>query len=232
MFHCIRLKSVIVFMFILIISVGVSAGIVVVVKGDSVPKPTYTIVVDAGHGGRDDGCTGSAGTRESEINLKIARNLKLYLETLGIKVVMTRNDGNGLYDSNAENFKLSDMEKRLNIIDDTHPDMVISIHQNSFADSLQRGAQVFYQEDDMVSKGFADSMQRQLLLQLVEARQESNAGDYYLLKECGLPAVIVECGYLTNVEDEALLCSEGYQKSVAYAIMCGVVDYLNLCGND
>lgn len=231
MFKVIKLKTIIVVLCILVI-VGVSLGVVITVgKGDS-PKPICTIVVDAGHGGRDKGCSGANGTSESDINLSISKKLKTYLETLGVRVVMTRSDGNGLYRADADNYKLSDMQKRIEIINDTSPDMVISVHQNSYSDTSQKGAQVFYQEGDDVSFEFAGSVQSQLLMQLPNARLEHNAGDYYLLKECGLPAVLVECGYLTNAEEEALLASDEYQSQVAYAIMCGVVKYFDLCGND
>ena len=145
---------------------------------------------------------------------------------------MTRSDGNGLYSANANNYKQSDMEKRIEIIENCSPDMVISIHQNSFSDSSQRGAQAFYQEGDEESLKFAESVQSQLKSQLVEARSECNFGDYYILKECKLPAVLIECGYLTNPEEEVLLSSEDYQNKVAYSIMCGVVKYFGLCGND
>jgi len=231
MFKVFRLKPIILCVSILLISILLSMGIVAVTKVQ-VPKSTYTIVIDAGHGGRDDGCSGNAGTKESEINLSISKTLKSYLETLGIKVVLTRADGNGLYDANATNFKDSDMEKRIEIINEAKPNMVISIHQNSYTDNAVRGAQAFYQEGDSVSKDFADSVQSQLVSQLPDARLEANKGDYYLLKECGLPSIIVECGYLTNLEEESLLKTEDYQNKVAYAIMCGVVKYFNLCGND
>ena len=226
-----RLKPIIFCVCILLVSILLSIGIVSVTKVQ-VPKSTYTIVIDAGHGGRDDGCSGSAGTKESEINLSIAKTLKSYLETLGIEVVLTRADGNGLYNANATNFKDSDMENRLKIINQANPHMVISIHQNSYIDSAVRGAQVFYQEGDDVSKNFADNVQSQLISQLPNARLEVSKGDYYLLKECGLPSIIVECGYLTNLEEESLLKTTDYQNKVAYAIMCGVVKYFNLCGND
>ena len=84
----------------------------------------------------------------------------------------------------------------------------------------------------MVSFEFAKAVQSQLIAQLPNARQEANDGDYYILKECGLPSVLVECGYLTNAEEEALLMTEEYRSKVAYAIMCGVVKYFDLCGND
>lgn len=231
-FKVIRFKSVAVFLVVLIVAVVMSVGIVHVGRRGEIPKPQYTIVIDAGHGGRDDGCSGVNGTKESEINLKIARILKEYLETMSVRGVMTRLDGNGLYDADADNYKQSDMEKRIDIIEESSPHMVISIHQNSFVDSSQRGAQVFYQEGDEESFAFAEGVQSQLKVQLESARSEPNKGDYYILNECKLPAVLVECGYLTNADDEALLCDEGYQERVAYAIMCGVVKYFDLCGDD
>lgn len=231
MFKVIKLKAVLLFVGILVVSILLSVGIVAVTKVE-IPKTTYTIVIDAGHGGRDDGCSGIAGTKESDINLSISKSLKTYLETLGIRVVMTRSDGNGLYKADATNYKQSDMEKRIEIINEAKPDMVISIHQNSFSDKTQMGAQAFYQEGDDRSKGFAESIQSQLLSHLPNARAEANKGDYYLLKESNLPAVIVECGYLTNEQEEQLLSTPDYQNQVAYTIMCGVVKYFDLCGND
>lgn len=230
-FKVLRLRSVLIFLGAVVFVCLCSVGIVAVSR-EQVPKSTYTIVIDAGHGGRDDGCSGAAGTKESDVNLKIAKVLEGYLKTLGIKVVMTRLDGNGLYDSNADNFKLSDMNKRLEIIGDANADMVISIHQNSYADKSLKGAQTFYQDGDEESQKFAESVQSQLIAQLPNARAGITYGDYYLLKECRLPAVIVECGYLTNVEEEVSLNTPDYQNQVAYAIMCGVVKYFNLCGND
>ena len=232
MFKVVKIKPIIMFLSIFVSAILLSVGIVGVVKSDGVPKHTYTIVIDAGHGGRDNGCSGVNGTFESDINLDITKILKEYLETLGIDVVLTRADKNGLYESNVDNYKQSDMEKRLKIINDANPDMVISIHQNSFSDSSQRGAQAFYQEGDGVSLAFAESMQSQLISQLPQARKECNDGDYYILKECKLPAILIECGYLTNPEEESLLGSKDYQRKVAYSIMCGVVKYFNLCGND
>lgn len=232
MFKVIKVKSLIVGLAIVLTSVGLSVGIVKAVGKTDIPKKSYTIVLDSGHGGRDNGCSGKNGSVESELNLDIAKKLKVYLETLGVRVVMTRSDGNGLYEAKADNYKQSDMERRIEIINEVSPDMVISIHQNSYNDSSQRGAQVFYQEGDEVSSMFASAVQSQLIAQLPNARSEANDGDYYILKESYLPAVLVECGYLTNEEEELLLLTEEYRSKVAYAIMCGVVKYFDLCGND
>lgn len=232
MFKVFKLKPILIGIAILVVSIILGIGVVGVVNRTDIPKANYTIVIDAGHGGRDNGCSGSNGSVESEINLDISKKLKGYLESLGINVVMTRLDGNGLYEANVDNYKQSDMEKRIDIIEEASPDMVISIHQNSYRDSSQKGAQAFYQDGDEKSEEFAKSVQSQLLSQLPSARQEANYGDYYILKECGLPAILVECGYLTNTEEETMLMNKDYQSKVAYAIMCGVVKYFDICGND
>ena len=232
MFKVIKLKPILMVVGIVLTSILLSIGIVSVVNIRDFPKSKYTIVIDAGHGGRDDGCSGVNGAKESEINLKVAKSLKNFLEEYGIEVIMTRSDGNALYDANATNFKESDMQNRMKVINDANPHMVISIHQNSFTDSSVRGAQAFYQENKEESKVFAESVQSQLLSQLTFAKKECNAGDYYLLKESNYPAIIVECGYLTNEQEESLLITEDYQKKVAYSIMCGVVKYFGLAGND
>jgi len=232
MFRTIKLKSILTIALIIISIITIGVGVVTSVKKIDSPRPMYTIVIDAGHGGRDDGCSGANGTKESNINLAIAKKLEDYLNTLGINVVKTREDGNGLYKADADNYKLSDMSARLEIIEKTAPDMVISIHANSYSDSSQRGAQAFFQEGDDRSLAFAESVQTQLVQQLTEARQFANDGDYYILKESSSPAILIECGYLSNPDDESLLTQEDYQSRVAYAIMCGVVKYFELCGND
>ena len=232
MFKIIKLKNLLIALALVTASILCSVGIVAVVESKAIPRPKYTIVIDAGHGGRDDGSTGVTGVKESDINLKIAKTLKVYLETLGIKVVLTRADGNGLYDANATNFKASDMAKRIEIIDNAKADMVISIHCNAYKNSSESGAQAFYQEDDENGKKFAEDIQSQLINQLNGARDGANKGDFYILKESKTTAVLIECGFLSNPNEEKLLNSANYQNKVAYAIMCGVVKYFELCGND
>ena len=111
----------------------------------SLPNTVATVVLDAGHGGRDVGVVGvNSNVSEAEINLLITQTLKSKLEDLNVKVVLTRKNANGLYDENATNFKRSDMEKRKKIILDTAPNLVVSIHCNRFPSSERRGAQVFF----------------------------------------------------------------------------------------
>ncbi len=188
----------------------------------------YKIVLDAGHGGRDDGCSGVNGVKESEVNLAITKKVKKLLEDYGFKVVLTRKDEKGLYEENVDNYKLSDMAKRLEIIEKEKPNFVISIHQNSYSDSNQKGAQTFYQEGDELGQALAEKMQTQLFAQLPNARSNANKGDYYILNESEYPGIIVECGYLTNPEEEMLLKTSEYQTKIAYAIVCGVVKFFEV----
>ncbi len=232
MFKVVSLKPIMVGVALVLVSVFLGVGVVKVVSMDAIPKTNYVVVIDAGHGGRDDGCSGQSGVKESEINLSISRKLKADLERLGISVVLTRCDGNGLYKSGVDNYKKSDMEERVKIIENASPDMVISIHCNSYADRSVSGAQVYYHEGDEVGKEFAEAVQGQLKTQLENARGEIGKGDYYILKETSAPAIIVECGYLTNAQDENNLKDGDYQNRISYAIMCGVVKYFDLCGND
>lgn len=221
-----KLKLFIVLLVVIILSIVCSLSIVAVVQSQETPKKQYTIVIDAGHGGRDNGCSGiTTGVAESEINLAIAKKLEKILKNYDFKVVLTRTNANGLYEENVDNYKTSDMSKRIEIIEKANADFVISIHQNSYSNSSQRGAQAFYQEGDNDSKNLADCIQQMLISQLDNARNSSNFGDYFILKESKTHAVLVECGYLTNEEDEKLLTDDTYQDKIAYAITCGVIKY-------
>ena len=138
---------------------------------------------------------------------------------------MTRENANGLYNENATNYKTSDMAKRIDIIQHANTDFVISIHCNSYPNSSQMGIQAFYQEDDEPSKALADAIQSTFVAQIPNARKNSNFGDYFILKESKSHAVLVECGYLTNPEEDALLNNADYQNKIAYAITCGIIRY-------
>lgn len=210
-----------------LIAVGAIVGICAGVASAYSHGGDTTIVIDAGHGGIDAGVLGiSTDTKESEINLKISKYLRGYLSDAGFNVVMTRTTQGGLYGVSTKGFKMRDMKKRKEIIEKCGADMVISVHQNFCPIPSRRGGQVFYDGGSDSGKRLADSIQNSLngMKECVKTNTPL-VGDYYMLKCTQSPSVIVECGFLSNTADEALLVSEEYQKSVAYAIFKGAVSY-------
>ena len=187
------------------------------------------IVLDAGHGGDDPGKIGINGSREKEINLAITKKVKDYLEANDIKVVLTREGDEGLYDAGAENKKVQDMKRRIEIMEEAQPLAVVSIHQNSYPEEYVKGAQVFYHKDSKEGEQLAALLQEQLRLKLnPENHRQIKANDsYYLLKKTQIPTVIVECGFLSNSKEAALLADEEYQMKVAWAIHMGILQYIN-----
>ena len=188
------------------------------------------IVIDPGHGGADPGKVGTQGVKEKDINLEIGKRLKSYLEAEGIEVIMTRETDEDLAPDGSDNPKVADLHRRCEIIDETKPVMVVSIHQNSYTDSSVRGAQVFYYHQSESGKAIAEVLQECLIEELDhENGREAKANEsYYMLKKTSAPTVIVECGFLSNPEEEAKLQQEQYQDSVALAICAGIKKYLNL----
>ena len=187
-----------------------------------------TVVIDAGHGGFDPGKVGTAGTLEKDINLAIAQELKELLELNGLRVVMTRETDNGLYEDSDQNKKSADMRARVQLLQDTAPVVAISIHQNSFTDPASRGAQVFYYEGSEKGKRGAEILQYVLKRELADGNrrvQKANTS-YYMLKKSPCPLVIVECGFLSNPEEEKLLQNPDYQRKLAWAIHLGVMEWL------
>lgn len=193
---------------------------------------TVVIAVDAGHGGADPGKVGVSGVLEKEINLSVALKLRERLEQDGIQVVMTRESDAGLYSEGAQNKKREDMEARVRIITEAAPDFVISIHQNSFPAENCKGAQMFYYKGSEESKKLAEILQKNFLqtLQDNNTRQAKENTDYYLLRKTSCPIVIAECGFLSNVSEEALLATEAYQDKVAEALYQGIKQYCSESG--
>ncbi len=186
------------------------------------------IVLDAGHGGIDGGVSGvNTGVKESELNLAVVKRLEKYFVDAGMTVVLTRSSSAGLYGAATGNLKKRDMKKRKEIIEKENPALVISVHMNNYAQKSRRGAQVFYKKGDESGKFLADSIQNSFN-GMEECVREYSAltGDYFILNCSDVPSVIVECGFLSNPQDEALLITEEYQNAVSYAIFKGVVGYL------
>lgn len=214
-----------------IICIGICLGILV---GFSATQATIinpnmpTIVIDAGHGGIDNGVQGVvSGADESDINLAIAKFLKGNFVNAGFNCVMTRTTEAGLYGTTEKGFKARDMQRRKQIIQECNADLVISIHQNYCSLPSKRGGTVFFDKNSQRSNELAQKIQQELnnLPQCVKPN-EALYGDYFMLKCTPSPSVIVECGFLSNEEEDKLLNTTEYRKAVAYAVFKGAVEYL------
>lgn len=198
------------------------------VTGRQVEKQKDCIVVDVGHGGFDSGKIGVNGELEKDINLQVALKLKKALEDMGMTVIMTREDDQGLYDENASNKKAQDLQRRCDLINQEKPLMTISIHQNSYTSPEIKGAQVFYYTTSSESQKLAEILQKTLIEQVdPQNHREAKANDsYYLLKKTDSVIVIVECGFLSNPQEAEKLSEEEYQQKMADAICAGINKYL------
>ncbi len=187
------------------------------------------VVVDAGHGGIDGGVAGrQTGVKESDLNLSIAMELKERLEDMGFEVVMTRKTEGGLYDSTAKGFKKRDMQKRKEIIQNAKPSLVISVHQNFYPAKGTRGGQTFYLPQSEEGKALALAVQERVNSLYAEKgakARKTMKGEFFMLQCSPCPSIIVECGFLSNEKDEALLQTRDWQKRLAESISAGVLDF-------
>ncbi len=186
-----------------------------------------TIVIDVGHGGSDPGKVGIQGIKEKDVNLAIARYLKDYLIAEDYTVYMTRETDQGLYNKSVSNKKKSDLSNRIQFLQKKNASCMISIHQNSYPDTIQHGAQTFYYEGREEDKNFAQYVQDSLLaFDPSNTRQIKSNTSYYILKNAQVPSILIECGFLSNPEETANLTDPNYQKQIAYAIAIGTCRYL------
>ncbi|MBQ9914805.1 MAG: N-acetylmuramoyl-L-alanine amidase [Clostridia bacterium] len=203
------------------------------VETAALPSYGIRVIVDAGHGEPDGGAAGKSGVLEKDLNLAVARFLQGYLEQGGAQVIMTRSDDSGIFDTDSKsirNKKRSDLKNREKIMENSGADLFVSIHMNKFSDPKYSGPQVFYSKGHPLSESLAKLVQRELIAVLDPsmARAVKPAGkDIYLLSKASIPAVLVECGFLSNPAEEQLLLTEDYQKKTAWAIYCGILHYLS-----
>ena len=213
----------------IVLSIALTAGVCLyALVQTAAGSSRLTIVIDAGHGGIDGGVVGrTTGTKESDINLALSRALQTEFEEAGFLVVQTRPTEAGLYGAATAGYKKRDMKRRAEIIAESAPAAVISVHQNFFSLSSRRGAQVFFREDSSSSRTLACAIQT-ALNSMPECVRTSEAlkGDYYVLNCSDYASVIVECGFLSNAEDEAMLVTEGYRQRLAETICAGTLAFL------
>ena len=198
----------------------------------SLPITNQVIMLDPGHGGEDGGAVGTAGTLEKEINLSIALKVQALLEQSGAAVIMTRAEDVSIHDVGEEkagNRKISDLDNRIKMAGEYKPAAYVSIHMNTFTDSKYYGAQVFYNEKTQGAQNLATQIQNSINTNIENGNirtVKEASGNIYILNDMPVPAVVVECGFLSNTEEEALLRSEDYQKRMAFAIYSGITKFL------
>lgn len=190
------------------------------------------IVLDAGHGGVDGGAVSRSGVAEKDINLNIARNLRDYLVLMGFRVVMTRESDQSLHtkENTVRSQKSADLTTRLKIMNEHLNATVISIHLNSFPQSKSaKGAQVFYSKNDDQSKILGETAQETLVEVLDKSNRRLAKEGYdtiFIMRNALNTTILVECGFLSNEHDVALLSDEHYQNKVAFAICLSLLRYL------
>ncbi len=186
------------------------------------------LILDAGHGGEDCGAIGANGIYEKDLNFEITMELGRQLEDLGYKVVYTRRGDKLLYteDENIKGLrKIYDLKNRVKIAESYEDAIFISLHMNAFSDARYSGLQVFYGKNEK-SEALARSIQSHVkeTLQPQNKRNIRDGAGMYLMENLDCPAVLIECGFLTNAEECEKLCEKEYQKQLCFAILCGIID--------
>ena len=197
-----------------------------------------TVIVDAGHGGEDPGKVSNySGANEKDINLAIAKFLAEELKSAGYQVIMTREDDKLVYKEGTTDItekRRQDLTRRKEIMDNSGADIVVSIHVNDFSDSKYYGAQVFYPPNSEESKQLAICVQK-VLREDVDPTNKREALEkttpILILRNLKTPTIVVECGFLSNQQEEQKLRTESYQKQLAKAIKKGIDNYFLLMNN-
>ena len=201
-----------------------------VVQTVATPASKKVIVLDAGHGVPDEGAESSNGTSEASINLKIALKVQNLLEQSGSTVILTRSDENAIYDlesSTLREKKISDIHNRVKIGNESSADIFVSIHLNKIPQKQYWGWQTFYKETCAEGKKLATCIQNSLneTIQKENTRVPLKIDNVYIVKHVEIPTSIVECGFLSNEEEEELLQTDEYQDKLAWGIYIGIMDY-------
>lgn len=198
----------------------------------STPVSNHTVILDAGHGLPDGGAVAKDGTSESTINLSIVEKLQKLLEASSCTVILTRSDENGIYSLDSETIrqkKVSDMKNRVEIGNTSNADIFVSIHLNKIPATQYSGWQTFFKSDNENSLKLANCIQDNLnySIQKENKRVPEKISDIYLAKKLEIPFTFVECGFLSNSNECALLKTDQYQEILAWGIYTGIMDYFD-----
>ena len=200
------------------------------VETTATPVSGKVVVLDAGHGKPDEGAESSSGTTEAETNLKIALKVQNLLEQSGCTVILTRSDENAIYDIDSKTLKqkkISDIRNRVKIGNESSADIFVSIHLNKIPQSQYYGWQCFYKANDEKSIKLAKELQENLnkSIQKENKRVAMKLDTVYIMKHVEIPISIVECGFLSNQEEEKQLLEDSYQNRLAWGIFNGIQEY-------
>lgn len=188
------------------------------------------VVIDPGHGGEDPGAVGACGVLEKDVNLSVALELADALISNGYTVIMTRTTDKMLYspDENIKGMrKLSDLKNRCKIVEGLADPIFVSLHVNSFGAAKYSGLQVYYSNDD-ASRGLAESIQSTVKEQLQpdNNRKIKDGKNIYVLDNTPCTSVLIECGFISNVDECKKLSTKEYQKQLSFSIACGIIEYI------
>lgn len=196
----------------------------------SLPVSNKVIIIDAGHGIPDEGAESSSGTTEAETNLKIALKVQNLLEQSGATVILTRSDENAIYDYNKTTLrekKISDIRNRVKIGNESSADIFVSIHLNKIPQEEYWGWQTFYKQNSLEGQKLASCIQSSLndSIQKNNTRVPMKISNVYIIKNVEIPTTIVECGFLSNKEEEKELLNDTYQDKLSWGIYNGIISY-------
>lgn len=194
--------------------------------GINTVKTKKTVIIDPGHGGIDVGTVGIDGSLEKNINLSISLDLYDYLMVSGINTVLTRDGDYEVYKAGEKRTK-SDLYNRMDFINSVPNSILISIHQNHFENETEWGTQVWFSPNDEISPTLADKILRSVKKNIQpENKRENKVSDnsYYILYKAQKPSVMVECGFVSNKNENNKLQDKEYQKDMAYSILAGICE--------
>ncbi|MCQ2435502.1 MAG: N-acetylmuramoyl-L-alanine amidase [Clostridia bacterium] len=197
---------------------------------ESEPEPCgYTLVIDAGHGGMDGGAVADDGTVEKDLNLKVADRMATLCTVLGIEYKMTRTDDVMLCDMSSSHRKLDDLYNRIKLTESITQPVFLSIHMNKFPVAKYSGLQVYYSTYDGRSQEIADAIQAftaEILMPENGRKTKAAGSSIFVLDKATYPAVLVECGFLSNRDELSKLKTDEYQKALALTVLAPVAEYI------
>jgi len=214
---------------VLIIAIILLSGVLLVTEAvlKGFDDDEIIVFIDSGHGGSDGGAIGSDGTYEKDIVLSISLRVKELCENSGFKVLMTRDKDYDLAPKGSRNKKRDDIHKRVEMINDSNADFYLSIHANSFPSKNVWGAQTFYKQNESLSRDLAVCIQNSIVENLQNTKRVAKMiNEVYLIDHVKIPGVLVEVGFLSNINELSLLKTNTYQQQVAMAIYLGLCEFL------